>query len=202
MVSVKGSDVNTINCITCGVVVICRRKNKKYCVSCCAKRELSSYKKYNAKRWFEQQKLYQHEWYKKNRKKKLEMSHQYYQKHKTEYAIQHRLYRLRNKAKLKRIAKRWYKQNPEKVLARRLRLRANLNECYGSVDWKDLFLLQLLYPACAYCGSNGKLTVDHIIPMSRGGMHDLSNLVMCCKPCNSSKNNRLMNEWKGRGNYG
>ena len=31
------------------------------------------------------------------------------------------------------------------------------------------------------------LTVDHIVPLSKGGKWELSNLVTCCEPCNSSK---------------
>jgi 5-methylcytosine-specific restriction endonuclease McrA len=49
--------------------------------------------------------------------------------------------------------------------------------------------------SCAYCGSNEKLTVDHVVPLSRGGTSDLSNLVPCCFSCNSSKGNKTANEW-------
>lgn len=44
--------------------------------------------------------------------------------------------------------------------------------------------------ACAKCGSTEKLTVDHIVPMIRGGSDDLSNLQILCKRCNSSKRDR------------
>ena len=42
---------------------------------------------------------------------------------------------------------------------------------------------------CAYCGRRAT-TVDHVFPKSRGGSHDPSNLVACCKKCNEIKNNR------------
>jgi hypothetical protein len=48
---------------------------------------------------------------------------------------------------------------------------------------------------CQYCGDGGNLTADHVVPMSRGGTHDSSNLVACCIPCNSKKSNRLLCEW-------
>ncbi len=50
---------------------------------------------------------------------------------------------------------------------------------------------------CAYCPSKGPLAMDHIVPISRGGSHDVSNVVPACKPCNSSKNDRLLLEWLG-----
>lgn len=55
--------------------------------------------------------------------------------------------------------------------------------------------------ACVYCGNtdaDAPLCADHVVPLSRGGTNDESNLVCACIPCNSSKNNRLLSEWKGR----
>lgn len=40
---------------------------------------------------------------------------------------------------------------------------------------------------CWYCGSPDRLTVDHFIPLKRGGAHAIENLVMACKSCNSRK---------------
>jgi 5-methylcytosine-specific restriction endonuclease McrA len=48
---------------------------------------------------------------------------------------------------------------------------------------------------CQYCGaaSNG-LTVDHVIPRSRGGSSAWENIVAACAPCNRKKGNRLPRE--------
>lgn len=40
---------------------------------------------------------------------------------------------------------------------------------------------------CCYCGSTDQLTVDHIVPFSEGGTHDISNLQCACRRCNSRK---------------
>ena len=50
---------------------------------------------------------------------------------------------------------------------------------------------------CAHCGSEGKLHVDHILPLSRGGSNELENLQMLCAPCNQSKHTKTMDEWVG-----
>lgn len=48
---------------------------------------------------------------------------------------------------------------------------------------------------CAYCGSaEQRLTIDHIIPKSRGGSTDFDNCVASCKPCNNKKNDRTPRE--------
>jgi len=40
---------------------------------------------------------------------------------------------------------------------------------------------------CQYCGSNRDLTLDHVLPRSRGGQSNWKNLVTACKPCNAKK---------------
>ena len=51
---------------------------------------------------------------------------------------------------------------------------------------------------CSACGSNENITLDHIVPLSRGGRHSVGNLQPLCKSCNSSKKDRLMIEWRSR----
>lgn len=51
--------------------------------------------------------------------------------------------------------------------------------------------------ACVYCGSPLNLSLDHVIPQSRGGEHSPSNLVTACRSCNSSKGAKTPEEWKG-----
>ncbi|GAB4239011.1 MAG: HNH endonuclease [Ekhidna sp.] len=40
---------------------------------------------------------------------------------------------------------------------------------------------------CQYCGTNKDLTLDHVIPRSKGGKSSWTNLVTACKNCNSKK---------------
>ncbi len=47
---------------------------------------------------------------------------------------------------------------------------------------------------CQYCGSKTNLTIDHVIPRSRGGEDTWENLVTCCASCNSKKGNLLLKE--------
>lgn len=41
--------------------------------------------------------------------------------------------------------------------------------------------------ACVYCGARQRLTLDHFIPLAKGGHHATYNLVIACSRCNSSK---------------
>jgi 5-methylcytosine-specific restriction endonuclease McrA len=47
---------------------------------------------------------------------------------------------------------------------------------------------------CQYCGSAGRLTLDHVIPRSRGGTTSWDNVVASCAPCNTRKGSSLPQE--------
>jgi hypothetical protein len=48
---------------------------------------------------------------------------------------------------------------------------------------------------CRYCGRTDHLTIDHVIPLSRGGTNRPENLVTACRYCNSQKSARTPEEW-------
>lgn len=48
---------------------------------------------------------------------------------------------------------------------------------------------------CQYCGGGGgTLTLDHVIPRSRGGATDWENVVIACRSCNAKKGDRPLHE--------
>jgi len=50
---------------------------------------------------------------------------------------------------------------------------------------------------CQYCGATpirAELTIDHIMPRSRGGVTDWDNVVVACRSCNQKKGNRTPRE--------
>ncbi len=82
--------------------------------------------------------------------------------------------------------------SPQEVFARRWKGRPP-----RSVWWvlRQAVLERDEY-TCVYCGRRGgRLTLDHVLPVCRGGTSDLSNLVAACVPCNSAKGTRTLQEW-------
>lgn len=61
-------------------------------------------------------------------------------------------------------------------------------------DWKRV--LNRARGCCYYCGERAVLTMEHVVPLSRGGAHTIGNVVPACGPCNYSKNARLLSEWR------
>jgi len=47
---------------------------------------------------------------------------------------------------------------------------------------------------CAICHKELPLTMDHIIPLSKGGTHTVENIQPLCKSCNSRKSNKIVGE--------
>lgn len=60
-------------------------------------------------------------------------------------------------------------------------------------DWQRALLF--FDKGCAYCGEQGKMTKDHLIPLKKNGMLVKDNTIPCCARCNSSKNDSHFEEW-------
>lgn len=99
-----------------------------------------------------------------------------------------------NPEKNRHKANQWAKNNPEKVSDKYHRRKATLqnNKCFYITDY---FLKKLYKSNCVNCGSSKNIEADHIIPLSRGGVHGESNLQPLCKSCNASKGAKTMTEW-------
>ena len=92
--------------------------------------------------------------------------------------------------KTRATRKAWRKANPDKCnmyaqQKRARRLKACGESKITSKEWREC--KERFRNRCYYCGKNKKLTLDHIKPLSRGGKHELSNIVPACKECNNSK---------------
>ena len=54
--------------------------------------------------------------------------------------------------------------------------------------------------ACYYCHKELKkseVTMDHLVPIARGGKSTKGNVVACCKDCNTKKKYLTVLEWEG-----
>jgi 5-methylcytosine-specific restriction endonuclease McrA len=78
-------------------------------------------------------------------------------------------------------------------------LRRNNPDSVG-VSQRDWIRLCRRYDyLCAYCGAKPKkLTVDHIIPLSKGGRDAIGNVLPACSRCNNMKRSVLLIVWRYR----
>lgn len=110
--------------------------------------------------------------------------------------------------------RKWVAANPEKArairrawtakdgkgaeIARRYKLRKRkaLPEI-GALTVQDWWNIRKWYEdRCAYCFiGDVSLEQDHVIPLTRGGLHTPDNVVPACRSCNASKSNRILRDW-------
>jgi 5-methylcytosine-specific restriction endonuclease McrA len=107
----------------------------------------------------------------------------------------------------KEYRRTYYEQNKEmlnqKAFLHKAKSRTGL-KVKGShtfEEWQTL--VERNEHKCFYCGvvttseeGKRKLTRDHLIPLSKGGTDDISNVVPSCKSCNGSKGDKTLEEWK------
>ena len=86
----------------------------------------------------------------------------------------------------------WQRDNHARRSAyKRIRVAAKRSTAseLSSKEWLDV--VESFNGACAYClRTDVKVTIDHIQALSRGGTHDVQNVVPACVSCNASKGSR------------
>lgn len=120
---------------------------------------------------------------------------------------------VRHKARLA-MRVRWH-ENREHVLAqarlrrlvcpeigkarharRRARKLAAVHEPWTTEEWQ--WTLDQFGGLCAYCRERPGSTIDHVVPLARGGADAIWNLLPACVRCNCSKGPRTLAEWTDR----
>jgi 5-methylcytosine-specific restriction endonuclease McrA len=93
--------------------------------------------------------------------------------------------------------RRWRENNREKArelgmlgkMRRRARIKAAPINDFTPAQWREV--MAAYGNRCVYCGANGKLTIDHVVPIAKGGAHSIGNIVPACFRCNNRKKDRL-----------
>lgn len=75
-----------------------------------------------------------------------------------------------------------------------IRLRRYIHFPFKKVEMSRKNIFRRDGHRCQYCDSPKDLTLDHVIPKSRGGGDSWENLVTACKICNNQKGNRTPEE--------
>lgn len=96
--------------------------------------------------------------------------------------------------------KAYRKRNPQAALNAASRRRARLAE-FAAITKQEWRALMSEYGwRCFYCDRvlvRALRTMDHLIPLSRGGRHHVANLMPCCRACNREKNAIVYPVWRG-----
>jgi len=100
-----------------------------------------------------------------------------------------REWRIANPNKSRETQARFRASHKDKVLAWNNNRRARLLNAEGNIfpnEWE--LQIELYDHRCVYCGKqHERLSMDHVVPISRGGKHVIGNVVPACRSCNSKK---------------
>ena len=174
------------------------------------KNNLEYYRKHDRERYIKNKNImsgYQRKYREnpKNREKRNKYYRNYYHKYKKRwigYVNKWKInnpekikeYRIQNKDRIEQWQKEWKKKNIGKLRlqwARRRTLRLNAEGSYSIEEWDRLLhLVEGVCPCCKKFVGEDKLTVDHIIPLSKNGTNYIENLQPLCLTCNIIKKDR------------
>ena len=118
----------------------------------------------------------------------------YYEKNRDKEALRKQLQRRSDPESFRERNKRYAANNRAILNAKAARRRAiKASATTYVVSKKEIW--HLYNSKCVYC-QNPSTTMDHVMPLNRGGNHGIGNLAPCCGPCNFSKRDRTVMEWR------
>lgn len=127
-------------------------------------------------------------------------SKRWYEANKERVKDRRNAYNLANKIQLGLAKREWHKNNMDRVRIARKKRRACERGAEGSFSILDIkSQLRVQGGCCLACSVSFRdvsYTIDHILPISRGGSNWPDNLQLLCQPCNDSKGAKTMDEWK------
>ena len=190
-------------------------KSTKKCSKCGEVQDIDMFSKANAHKDGHkgQCKVCVKEYYKNNKDKIKEQKKEYNKNNKDRIKERQKKYYENNKDRIKEYDKEYRENNKDRIKEyrethrieykayvhkRRARIKSN-GGSYTKAQWLEC--LEFFDYKCAYSGE--PLTVDtasveHVVPVSKGGTSDISNLVPCVLTYNISKNDTDLIDWYSR----
>ncbi len=145
---------------------------------------------------------YSREYYTEHRERCLGVVKKYQERFPGAVSSSRRACYWANRERVKSRVKCWAKNNPEKVREYRRRRRARKLEQLGFFpSWLVRYYRYLQADCCYYCGIDisDSYQVEHLTPLSRGGLHCWSNTVLSCQDCNYRKHTKTLEEFTRNG---
>jgi len=151
----------------------------------------------NKKRYYENKEVHiakVKEWQTNNKNKVKKYKNKWKKENREKVRKHNRDKYWRDPNKQRKASSLWRKQNPEKhrhhVRSREYAVRG-AEGSYTQEEW--IRLCEKYDNKCLRCGSkNSKLTVDHIVPISKGGSNNITNIQPLCFSCNASKQDKTI----------
>ena len=137
-------------------------------------------------------------WKRENRERILQVNAAYRDKNRESLRAYNRAWNKANRDKHEANTKKWRERHPLKYKAQKLRhrnmRRRAAGHAYATVQ-RIAARIEYYAGLCVYCRKPAD-TIDHRIPLSRGGTNFPANLVPACRSCNSRKRHLTEREFR------
>lgn len=131
-------------------------------------------------------KEYIKKWKEENKERVRQHDKKYAELHKEKILEKNKLWREANKV----YNFIWNNKNKERSRVIKENRRSKENGKISSKDWTAL--LKKYGNKCLACGSVKRITMDHVVPLSKGGKHHIDNIQPLCKTCNQKKFTKII----------
>lgn len=177
---------------------------RRHCKTCS-----SVYRRGYYQRKGDKQREYTRNYHARNREYRNASKRLYNQREAEKMREYGRRYHAQNREQRRAISRKYYAAHSEEMKAysveylrnhpesrniqhhrRRARKQSALND--GTITRQSvLALLSSWSGICPRCGKDAKPTIDHVIPLAKGGAESISNLQLLCRSCNSAKGTKI-----------
>lgn len=109
-----------------------------------------------------------------------------------------REYYASHKDQTRQSVRDWRSRNPDRAYEQQARRRARLVGATSEPIDREVIVLRD-NSTCYLCGrilTLDEITIDHVMPLARGGSHTMDNLRVACGPCNSAKRMYTLDEYR------
>ncbi len=190
------ASVRTSDCRFCGSsfsFLYCGKGSVR--VSCDACRTNTA----KTERWraknYEKVREYKAEWARRNGDKQRAWAKRYYRENTKKVQLRSAVYRDKNKERIAAWMRDYRAKRPGPVVASELRRRARWANAPGRASAGQIAARFAFFgDRCAYCRGPAE-SIDHVIPLSKGGTHWPANIRPACLKCNASKRDKTLGEW-------
>lgn len=182
-------------CLTCSTDISARPTQAKRCVVCGAEHRAEAQRVRSRQR----PTALKREAVRRSRNKLRDTDREKYRARKRQYywanieksRAAKRAYYAKNAEKKRKEALAWAKANQDKVRLVLNRRKARLlDSCSPGVSKSELDFIRSLFDGqCVYCDQPAT-TIDHIVPIAKGGRDEYLNVLPACRSCNSRKNTK------------
>jgi len=142
-------------------------------------------------------------WRANNRERSLEIQRRWRENNHEKAIEKTRRWKETNREHLRAYGLAWFHQHPGKSVEyceRRRARQESSGEKITAEEWQSV--LRQFDGKCACCGSCNDVSMDHVIPLSKGGRHAIENIQPLCRSCNSKKRTKEVDyrdKWKPAG---